>query len=140
MRGPRFQPPPPGPEWGEYAERQRGGGDFRRPPFEGNLGPGAYARPLRGLNLPPEQMEMLHQRLAETRERSRVLREKIIDARRALQEAANEPQINQKAIQERATQLAKSEAELAVARGKLIRELRQKLPPDQFKQVRRHLK
>lgn len=140
MRRPRFQPLPPPSERGEYAERQRGNEDLRRPPFDANRAQGDYARPLRGLNLPPEQMEMLHQRLAETRERGRVLRERILDARRALQAAANEPQLNQEAIQQRATRLAKLEAELAVTRGNLIRELREKLPPDRFEQVRRYLK
>ncbi|MGA2865523.1 MAG: periplasmic heavy metal sensor [Verrucomicrobiota bacterium] len=139
MRRPRFQPLPPASERGEYAEPQRGNGDLRPPPFDGNRGPGDYARPLRRLNLPPPQMEMLYRRLAETRERGRVLREKIIDARRALQAAANERQINHKAIKERAARLAKLEADLAVARGKFIRELREKLPPDQFEQVRRYL-
>lgn len=138
---PSNQPPPP-PQFnrqtpGPGPEPERG--RLNPLPTPGP-GPREFANPRRNLGLPPEQMEMLRKRVAETRERQMILREKLIAARQALQEAACEQRINEEAIKEQANRVGKIEAELALTQGKLIRELREKLPPEKFAQLEPFIK
>jgi hypothetical protein len=133
------QPPRRHPDFNQRTPRQMDGPDSPR--FNQPSRPGPEPMQLlQGLRLPPEQKEMLLRRLREVRTRSNELRENIAEVRRSLQEAACELKINDEAIHDRAQKLAKLEAELALTRGKFIRELRQKLPPEQFERLERILK
>jgi hypothetical protein len=138
---PQFNRLPPGPgpeaERGRLPEAERG--RLNPPPTPGP-GPREFANPPRNLGLPPEQMEMLRKRVAETRERQMILQEKLMAARQELQEAACEQRINEEAIKDQAMRVGKIVAEMALTQGKLIRELREKLPPEKFEQLEPYLK
>lgn len=110
-----------------------GGGGLR----EQRMDAGPDAAVFEGLSR--DQRQSLREAFQKAQEKSRELGIKMREARQRMQDAIWSERLNESAIRERAKDVAKIEAELAIVRARVFASIRPKLSPDQIDRLR-HLR
>jgi protein CpxP len=113
--------------------QQEGGQEGRRPgPGRMHRGFGGFdGLPLRELDLTETQQQEIRAIFEQNREAGRAVGEKLMTARRALQEAAMAESIDESAIRAAAGALANAEAEAAISRARVHAQVWKLLTPEQ---------
>lgn len=86
--------------------------------------------------LSPDQRQSLREAFRKAQEKSRDLGSKMREARARLQDAIWAERMDESAIRDRAREVARIEAELAVVRARAFASIRPKLSPDQVERLR----
>ena len=134
------------PPAGEFRKDQRPAQDGQRPPADGQRPPADGQRqpqegfrgrdPFASLNLTEEQRTAIREAFQATAEQSRELGEKMMAARKSLQDAIWAEKLDTALIRKRAEELAKVEGESAVLRAQGIAKIRPLLKADQIEQLK----
>jgi Spy/CpxP family protein refolding chaperone len=134
--------PPPGQRPPPDGARGQGG-DFRGPRGDGNPrgdapGRGQFAPGMAELNLDDEQRKAFRGMMESLRDHARDNGEKLMKARRELNEAIYADKVDSDAIQKKAVEMGKLEGESAVMRAEAFGKLRYKLSPEQIEKIRKN--